>query len=147
MQSTSLPSERAAVAAVIAPAALAVGANSSGWIDLALYTQLLGIVTLGVLGAGATIDAKWQLADDASGTNTVDSTQNALIQIPKATGDGKQAVMNFDSSRSKPFSKRFARLVITVGGAASQAGAVVLGFDPRHRPATDFDLATVVQIV
>lgn len=143
---TSLPSERMAIAGVISPGSLNVGANNSNWIDLALYTQLLGVIATGTLGTGATLDAKWQLADDAAGANAVDSTQNTLTQILKASGDNKQALMNFDSGRSKPFSKRFARLVLTVGGAASAASATILGV-PRHQPATDFDLASVVQIV
>ena len=123
---TSLPSERMAIAGVISPGSLNVGANNSNWIDLALYTQLLGVIATGTLGAAA--------------------TQNTLTQILKASGDNKQALMNFDSGRSKPFTKRFARLVLTVGGAASSASATILGV-PRHQPATDFDLASVVQIV
>lgn len=142
----ALPSELAAVAAVVAPASLGVGVANSGWIDLSLYERLFAIISTGVLGTGATLDAKWQLADNVSGLNTVDSTQNALVQIVKAAGDNVQAVMNFDVNKSKPFTKRFARLAITVGGASSLASAVVLGFDPRHSPATDFDVATMVQV-
>ena len=142
----SLGSERVAVAAVISPGALGVGATNTGWIDLALYTRLLAVLSLGVLGSGGTVDARWQQADDASGLNTVDSAQNALITIPKSTGDNKQALMNFDTGRAKPFTKRFARLVVTIGGGASQVGVTVLGFDPRHGPATDNDAVSVVQI-
>lgn len=142
----SLGSERVAIAAVISPASVAVGNADSNWVDLTLYTRLMAVLALGVLGAGATVDAKWQLADDATGTNTVDSGQNALVQIVKASGDNKQAVMDFDVNKSKPFTKRFARLRVSVGGSASLASAVVLGFDPRHKPATDNDLSSVVQI-
>ncbi len=147
MHTNSLGSERIAIAAVIAPGALTTGAKSSGWIDLALYTRLVALISTGTLGTAATVDAKWQLADDSSGTNTVDSTQAALTQIVKASGDNKQAVMNFDVNKSTPRTKRWAKLLLTVGAATSDAAAVVLGIDPRHAPATDFDPASVVQVV
>jgi hypothetical protein len=140
-----LPSDRVAVAAVINPGALTAGAKNSGWIDMALYTRLMAVITTGTLGASATLDAKWQQADDSSGTNAVDSGA-ALTQIVKASGDSKQAVMNFVPSVSYT-SKRFVRLVMTVGTATSDASAVVLGFDARHNPASANDLSTVAQIV
>lgn len=143
----SLPSERLAVAAVIAPGALTAGAKNSGWIDLALYTRLMAVITTGTLGASATLDAKWQIADDAAGANAVDSNITALTQMLKASGDNKQAVMNFDAGKLSTRTKRFARLVLTVGVATSDAAAVVFGIDPRHGPATDNDPATVVQVV
>ena len=145
MQTTSKPSERIAVAAVIAPGALTAGAKNSDWIDLAHYTRLMAVVTTGTMGASATLDAKWQQADDSSGTNAVD-VGTALTQIVKASGDNKQAVMNFVPSVDYT-EKRYARLVMTVGVATSDASAVVLGFDARHLPASDNDLSTVVQIV
>ena len=142
----SLPSERAAVLGVINPASAGPGTVTSGWIDLSLCTRLLAVISTGVLGTAATLDAKWQLADNDAGLNTVDSTQNALVQIVKASGDNKQAVMNFDAGKSKPFTKQYARLSMAVGGAASLISAVILGFDMRHQPATDNDAASVVQI-
>lgn len=141
----SLPSDRVAVAAVISPGAQTTGAKNSGWVDMVLYTRLMAVVSTGTMGASATLDAKWQQADDSSGTNAVD-VGTSLTQILKASGDNKQAVMNFVPSATYA-AKRYARLVITVGTAASDAGAVVLGFDARHNPASANDLSTVVQVV
>lgn len=143
----SLPSERFAVAAVVAPGARAAGAGNSGWIDTALYSRLCAIISTGVLGIGATVDAKWQSATDASGTGSADVTAGQLTQIVKASGDNKQAIMNLDVNKLPDRTKRFVRLVLTVGTAASDAGAVVLSVDPKHGPATDYDPATVVQVV
>jgi hypothetical protein len=145
MQMTSKPSERAAVVAVISPGAQTAGAKNSGWVDLTLFTRLMAVVSTGTMGASATLDAKWQQADDSSGTNATD-VGTSLTQILKASGDNKQAVMNFVPSVSYT-SKPYARLVMTVGTATSDAGAVVLGFDPRHLPASDNDATSVVQIV
>lgn len=141
----SLPSERMAVAAVVAPGARAVGAGNSGWIDTALYTRLMAVITTGALGTAATVDAKWQQAADGSGTGSVDVAQGQLTQIVKASGDNKQAVMNLDVNRLTDRSKRFVRLALTVGTAASDAGAVVLGIDPKHLPAAS--PTSVVQVV
>jgi hypothetical protein len=147
MGPNSLPSERFAIAAVVAPGARAAGAGNSNWIDTALYTRLAAIIATGTLGAGATVDAKWQAALDASGTGSADVAEGQLTQIVKASGDNKQAIMNLDVNRLKDRTKRFVRLVLTVGTAASDASAVVLGVDPKHSPATDYDLASVAQIV
>lgn len=147
MGPNSLPSERLAVAAVVAPGARAAGAGNSGWIDTALYSRLLAIVSTGTLGASATVDAKWQQATDSSGTGSADVTQGQLTQIVKASGDNKQALMNLDVNRLTDRTKRFVRLVLTVGTATSDAGAVVLGIDAKHLPATDNDPASVVQVV
>lgn len=143
----SLPSERIAVAAVVAPGARAAGAGNSGWIDTALYSRLMAVISTGTLGASATVDAKWQQASDSSGTGSADISAGQIAQIVKASGDNKQAVMNLDVNRLTDRTKRFVRLVLTVGTATSDAGAVVLGIDPRHAPATDGDPASVAQVV
>ena len=147
MYSNSLPSERFAIAAVVAPGARVAGAGNSGWIDSALYTRLCAVIATGVLGTSATLDAKWQQATDSAGTGSVDVAAGQLTQIVKASGDNKQALMNLDVNRLTDRTKRFVRLVLTVGTATSDAGAIVLGVDPRHAPATDNDPATVVQVV
>lgn len=143
----ALPSERIAVAAVVAPGARAAGAGNSGWIDTALYSRLMGVISTGTLGTSATVDAKWQSATDSSGTGAADIAAGQLTQIVKASGDNKQAIMNLDVNKLPDRTKRFVRLVLTVGTATSDAGAVVLGMDARHKPATDFDPASVVQVV
>lgn len=141
----SLPSDRVAVAAVINPGAQTAGAKNSGWVDMALFTRLMAVVSTGTMGASGTLDAKWQQADDAAGNNPVDVGTN-LTQILKASGDNRQAVMNFAPSPAYT-GKRYARLVMTVGTATSDASAVVLGFDARHNPASANNVSTVVQVV
>jgi hypothetical protein len=107
----------------------------------------MGVISTGTLGASATVDAKWVQADDSSGNNPQDSNITALTQIVKASGDNKQAVMNFDPSQSNYPTKPFVKLVVTVGTATSDGAAIVLGIDPRHKPVTDLDPTSVVQVV
>lgn len=149
MHFTSLPSENVALASVIAPGALTAGAKNSGWIDLALYQQLCAILSFGVFGASGTADGKWQVADDSSGTNPVDVTggNGALTQVLKAGGDNKQVIHNLDANKITNTGKRFARYVMTIGTATSDAAGIILGFQARHLPATDNDSANVVQVV
>lgn len=149
MSGNSLASERISLVAVIPPQSLGTGATNSGWIPLANYGRLMAIVQTGVLGTLATVDAKWQIADNSSGTNPIDATTAApLVQVLKAAGDNKQAVMNFDVNAAVPYNKPYARLVVTIGAAASLGGVVILGIDPKYQPGASTDsLTTVVQTV
>lgn len=145
--SNSLPSERAAVVAVINPTSFAAGANNSGWFGLQEFYRYLAIVQTGVLGTSATVDVKLQVADDITGTNPVDVTGSSVTQVVKATGDNKQVEINFDPANLGQTIKKAARLVVTVGTAASLASGVVLGFDDRNAPASNNDLSSVAQIL
>ena len=147
MSINSKGSERIAVAAVVAPGALTAAAKSSGWVDTRLYTRLMGVISTGTLGTSATVDAKWVQADNSNGDNPQDSNVTALTQIVKASGDNKQAVMNFDPSQSSYPTKPWVKLVMTIGTATSDGTAIVLGIDARHLPVSDFDPASVVQVV
>lgn len=147
-QFAMLGSEQIAIAGVVAPGALTAGAKNSGWIDLAYYNQLMAVVSTGTLGSSATVDGKWQVADDSSGTNPIDAPgSTALTQILKASGDNKQAAHVLDPSRLTNMTKRFARYVLTVGTATSDAAVVILGLQARHLPVTDNDPTSVVQTV
>ena len=73
------------------------------------------------------------------------ATGGAITQVVKASGDNKQVVANLDCGKiAAPY--RYARFVMTIGTATSDAGVVILGFDPLYAPASDNDLASVVQI-
>lgn len=141
----SLPSERFAVAAVVAPGALTTGAKSSGVIDASKYGRLCAIISTGTLGASATLDGKWQECDDSSGTNPVDIANGSITQVVKASGDNKQIVHNLHTDMITE-GKRYVKYVATVGTATSDAAVIILGVDPRHQPATDLDPASVVQV-
>jgi hypothetical protein len=101
-----------------------------------------------VLGTGATVDAKLQQAQDASGTGAKDITGKAISQIVKASGDNKQALINVKPEDLDTVSGfGFVRLSVTVGAAASQTAAQVLGINARELPASTANQAAVVQVV
>jgi len=143
------PSARAGVVGVIDPDAYATGTQTTGWIKAATFMSFLAIVMAGDLGAAATIDAKIQQATDATGTGAKDVAGLTITQLTKAgNDDNKQVLLNLqqgDLDINNGFT--YFRLSMAVGTAACDAGAIVLGFDPRYGEATANDLATVDEVV
>ena len=141
-------SELFSVLATIDPASQAVGTVTTGWISAGNHHSLLALVQSGVLGTGATLDAKLQQATDASGTGTKDVTGKAITQIVKATGDNKQALINLrpdDLDITNGYA--YVRLSLTVAVAASLTAAQLLGFNPRFAPGDASNQAAVAQVV
>jgi hypothetical protein len=142
------PSQRAGIVGVIDPQSSST-AKTSGWIDAAKFNNFLAIIQVGVLGASATVDAKIQQATDSSGTGAKDITGKLITQLTKAgTDDSKQVEINLkqdDLDVTNSFN--YFQLSVTPATAASLISAVVLGFDARYGPASDFDATTVDEIV
>lgn len=141
-------SELFSVLATIDPASQAVGTVTTGWISAGNHHSLLALVQSGVLGTGATLDAKLQQATDASGTGAKDVTGKAITQIVKATGDNKQALINLrpdDLDVTNGYA--YVRLSLTVAVAASLTAAQLLGFNPRFAPGDAINQAAVAQVV
>ena len=77
-----------------------------------------------------------------------DVATKAIVQIVKATGDNKQALINLkpeDVDNINGFG--FIRLSLTVGVAASLVSGQLLGVNPRYATADAFNQAGVVQII
>ena len=141
-------SELLSILATIDPASQAAGAVSTGWVSAGNYFGLMAVVQTGVLGASATVDAKFQQALDSSGTGVKDISGKAITQIVKATGDNKQVLVNVkpeDLDIVNSFG--FVRLTVTVGVAASFTAAQLLGVNPRYAPADAGNQAAVVQVI
>lgn len=144
----ALGSELVAILATLDPSSQAAGTLTTGWIPAGSHHSLLAVIQTGVLGTGATVDAKLQQASDATGTGAKDITDKAIIQIVKATGDNKQVLIDVKPEEldiANGFG--FVRLSLTVGVAASLTSAKVLGISPRVLPASAANQAAVVQIV
>jgi hypothetical protein len=141
-------SEILSVLATIDPVSQSAGSVTTGWVPVTNFHNFMATVQTGVLGASATVDAKIQQAMDGSGTGVKDVTGKSLTQIVKATGDNKQALINFrgeDLDNLNGFT--YVRLSITVGTAASLVAAQLLGFTPRFATADAFNQAAVVQVI
>ena len=141
-------SELLAILATLDPSSQAAGTATTGWISVANHHGLLAIVQTGVMGTGATLDAKVQQAQDASGTAAKDIAGKSITQIVKASGDNKQALINVKPEELDTVNGfGFVRLSVTVGVAASQTAAQVLGINARELPANTANQAAVVQVV
>lgn len=149
MTPNNLPSERAAIVGVIDPDVTAAGAVSTGWVAAKDFHSFLAVVMAGTLGSSATLDAKIEQATDGSGTAAKDVDGKAITQLTQAgTDSDKQALINVrqcDLDIANSFTHL--RLTITVGTATSDAGGVLLGFDPAYGAASDYDAASVDEIV
>lgn len=148
-QKALLPSEHIAVLGAVDPDANGTGDHSTDWISMQDFQQIMAVVMAGTLGASATLDAKIEQAQDASGTGVKDVTGAAITQLTKAGGDDdKQAILQLyaeDLDLMNAFTH--VRLTLTVGTAASDCGAVVMGMGARYQPASSYDAASVAEIV
>ncbi|MFV9616172.1 MAG: hypothetical protein ACNYZG_09455 [Gammaproteobacteria bacterium] len=145
----SLPSEAAAVVATIDPDTYTAAAYTSDYIDMGLFERAQFVVMTGTLGTAATVDASIVQATTAAGAGSKAlTTSKAITQLVKATNDDDQAIINVlaeDLDLANSFD--FCAITVTVGVATSDVGAIGLGFNPRYAPASDNDLASVVEIV
>jgi|JI10StandDraft_1071094.scaffolds.fasta_scaffold63388_7 hypothetical protein len=141
-------SEAIAILANYNAASVAASTVTTGWISAANHERFLAMISTGVLGASATLDAKLQQASDSSGTGAKDITGKAITQIVKASGDNKVALINLRASEvdvANGFTHF--RLSMTVGTAASLLDAKVLGLVPRYEPSSASNIAAVVETV
>lgn len=147
---TLRPSDVAAIAAVIDPDVTPASTVTSDWVSMADFEKIMAIVLAGTLGSSATLDAKLEQATDSSGTGAKDISGKAITQLTQAGTDDsdKQAIINCRADEldvDNDFTH--VRLSITVATATSDAGGMILGFNPRFGPASDNDLASVAEIV
>lgn len=144
-----VPSECAGVVATIDPDAYTAATYTSDWVDMENYEQVLAIVMAGELGSSATLNAKLQQATDGSGTDAKDITGKAITALTQAGSDSnKQALINVRADElDVTNSFTHVALVMTVGTATSDAGAVLLGFQAHYDTANASDLASVDEIV
>lgn len=148
MQGNLNPSARVAIAGVIPPQQAAVGAVTSGWVDMATFFAVLGTVSVGAIGAGGTIDAQIEQATTIGGANAKPVTGSAITQLAKAGGDNRQVAINVrqeDLDKNGGF--RFVRLTASVGGAATFLSGLLVGFDARYGAGTANQANTVAQTV
>lgn len=143
------PSADCAVVGVIDPDAASADTYTTGWISMSTFQSIMAVVMAGALGSSATVDAKFEQAQDSGGTGAKDITGAAITQLTQAgSDDDKQAIIECNSE-DLDLENAFThvRLSLTVGAATSDVAALVLGSRPRYAPASDNDLASVAEIV
>lgn len=142
------PSQRVSVVGKINPQS-ASSVQATGWLDATAFHNFMALISVGALGASATVDAKIQQATDNTGTSAKDVSGKSITQLTKAgSDDNKQVLINLkqeDLDIGNGF--KFFQLSITPATAACLIGGTVLGFDPRYGAATDNDASSVDEVV
>ncbi len=139
--------ERNALVGIINPTSQAAGAQSTGWVAAANFHQLVALISIGVFGASATVDAKFQQATDGTGTGAKDVTGKAITQLLAAGGNNRQAVLEMrDTDVDTNGGFTHVRFTLTVGTAATLTSAVLLGALARNKPASALNAASVAQL-
>ncbi len=146
MDMNTKASEFLALVASINPSSQAVGPLTSGWVSMANVRTLLAIISTGTLGALSTVDASLSQAVDATGTGAKAVTGKAITTLTGA--GGVQALINLQAHELDVANGyQFVELTLTVGVAASETAALLLGASTRYEPASAYNQAGVTQIV
>lgn len=143
-------SEELAIVATIDPDAYTTGTQTSDIIDMRYHKRVMFIVEAGTLGSSATIDFL-VFGDSAAAMGTeVALTGKAITQLTEAgTDSDKQAIVEVTAEElaSQIVGGRYIRGKPAIGTATSDAGMMALADRSRYTPASDYDLASVDEIV
>ena len=152
-----LPSEAAALAATIDPDAYAASdttPQTSDWVDASRFETLLAVVMTGTLPATVTVSAKLEQATSDAGAGAKDIAGKAITPLAAVADSDKQALINLRGEElDVDGGFRYVRLSVTIADSASpdaasaDLAAFVFGHHPRYGPASDYDLASVAEIV
>lgn len=136
-----------AVVACSDPDAYTTGDVTDDIIDMKDFEQVMFIVQAGDLGSSATLDFQVYQSTAANMGSPVVISGAAITQLTQAgTDSNKQAIVVVKQS-DLTAGYRYIRGTLTVGTATSDAGMIALGFYPTYGPASDYDLASVDEIV
>ena len=145
MSVNQLPSEAAAVIAVLDPDSYVAGTHTVSDIDMSKFHNVLVILSVGDMASTSTVDLNVK-SDSASGGSYA-TTIASITQLTEAgSDDDKQVLVNIRSADLAE-GQRYLEVNLVVAAAASECSVVVLGFDPRYAPASNHDASTVDEIV
>lgn len=143
-------SQELAVVSCIDPDAYTTGAVNGDIIDMRYHKRVMFIVQAGTLGSSATLDFA-VYGDSASNMGTqVALTGKSITQLTEAgTDSDKQAIVEVTAEEvaSQIVGGRYIRGTMTVGTATSDCGVITIADRSRYAPASDYDLASVDEIV
>ena len=139
-------SERLALVGVVDPDANAAGTFYTDAVDMADFNEVLLIFLLGIsVTAGSHVLSATEEAASGTGTGSVAISGKAATAKTTGNNDTQSIVHVRASDLQQGFRYVYGRLVQTSAGADS--AVVAIAGAPRFHPATDYDLASVSQIV
>lgn len=143
----SQPSERAAVVGTVDPQTVANVEKLTDAVDMQKWEEVMFVLLLGDMAA-ETIDFKLQESATSGGTYT-DISGKAATQLAAhaSNNDNKQIVITLKAPELSAGMRYVKGRAITGNTTGGPACVVALGMKPRLGPASDDDLADVVQII
>jgi hypothetical protein len=118
--------------------------KKSGAVDMTKFRKALFIVGVGAFGASATVDAKIQESVDTTDGNFTDVSGGAITQLVAAGGDNRIAILEIGAG-SLTSGKKYTRVVVTVGTAATLVAAFALGVEAAQKPGSQSNDTSVAQ--
>lgn len=141
-------SEQLAVVATIDPASLTANTYLTDAIDMKLHRRVLFIIAVGALTTNNTTDFS-VVGDTASGGSYATAiTGKAITQLTKAgSDDDKQVLVEVTAEEVAAQGLRYIKGSLVTATAAALGCVVALADSTRYGPASDYDLASVDEIV
>jgi hypothetical protein len=150
-------SQALALLGAIDPVSQGAGSVNSPSIDLQKVKRALFVLDVGVFGASATVDMKLQVSPDNSvwtdlaNVTPATFTGAAIAQLVAAGGNNRQARLEIRADQlaaiTSPAGARYARVVVTVGVAATLICVLCFGGESEQKPASQYNGASVAQSV
>src|SRR5262245_27810973 len=145
----SKPAEKCALVGRVNPQTVNSTEKFTDVVDMSKWGQALGVALLGDMAA-ETIDFRcYTCASDGSGA--VQLKAATQLAAHASNNDNKQVEINVRAEEvisASNQTKQFVKFGLVTGGATGGPACVVaLGLKPRFGPATDDDLASVVEVV
>lgn len=138
--------EQLALVATIDPDSYSANTYYTDAIDMRYWRRAIFIVAVGDMASGATVDFSLVEGTTTSPT-TAFSPAKAITQLTQASTDAdKQAIIELDVEDMDP-ANRYVRGKLVTATDASDVCVIALAGGARYEPASDFDLASVDEIV
>lgn len=137
--------EQLALVAAIDPDSYAANTYYTDAIDMKYWERVVFVVSVGDMASTATVDFSVVEGTTTTPTTAMDPAK-AITQLTQAGTDAdKQALVEVRAEEMDP-ANRYIRGKLVVGTNACDVSVVALA-DGWHKPASDFDLASVDEIV
>lgn len=135
--------EQWAIVATIDPVDANNADTSTDEIDMANYSELMAIISVGAIASSGTFDFLLEAASSSGGSFTT-ITGKSITQLTDSD-DNKQVVMGLNAEELAT-GKRYVRGTMANSAHAQLVSVVILG-KPKYGPAREWDLSSVDEIV
>ncbi len=122
----------------IDPDAYPIGTANGAWVSMADFTEAAAIVMVGLMGATATVTAKVEQAQSATGTGAKDLT-GASVLIDQAAGAGDEIATGPFRAEQLDIANDYThvRLSVATAGASVDYGAALVRGGAGRLPQTN----------